>query len=648
MTGRATFGELVSAARAQLRLAAIPPPALARGYPPQTPRAGQVREFTRGMHRLVTVMTWYAADITATLAPAASTRPNLSWAWSHTSLQAQQAIQNAAAFLQPPPADAGRPGDLQVTPAAGPLDAAAALLAAGHDLLHTHHATLPDGTRLDRSEWAPVVTSPPVTRALLLELGLWARRAAAQGARIALPGPAAWHGSGEERNQLNIACQWLWVLDSAVQAAQRHHPVTIAEVGLLHAIPVNARAPRRIPGATQTITSLCQGTIDSAERIRHAAAILVPDPVFSPALTAESLSHAAACGTVISHNCEIVLRGLAVRAGQLRSGGLAAGLTGCADAAAQARAGWLDAARAWQRMATDTRGTIAPAAAECSDLALWTGRLAYTDPSWTPALGPAHPTRSADTLAPDPADLSGVVAAVHEAFHTLSRLAEADHRQIAAAAQAGRLLVPTRSLPDRFDIPAPFAPAPQDRIDGLLTAYHGAAARSAQATSAIATIAADLRAPSHLLTIAQAATSGGRPAQDIGRQPAEQADGPQLAPEFPGPVERLLHDLGVTSPATLARAATIDQLAEHLILDATRTLEPEQTDLETTGLSRSTGTAELINHMLATGSPRASAILHPPIPPASQTAGQVSDRTVAHTEHTGHQRDQAPEAEAEP
>ena len=44
-------------------------------------------------------------------------------------------------------------------------------------------------------------------------------------------------------------------------------------------------------------------------------------------------------------------------------------------------------ARAWYRITTDTRGTITPAAAEAADLALWTGRLAYADPNWTPALG---------------------------------------------------------------------------------------------------------------------------------------------------------------------------------------------------------------------------------------------------------------------
>ena len=51
---------------------------------------------------------------------------------------------------------------------------------AGRDLLHTHFATGRDGARLARSEWAPVITSAPVTRALLLELGQWARTAHAR------------------------------------------------------------------------------------------------------------------------------------------------------------------------------------------------------------------------------------------------------------------------------------------------------------------------------------------------------------------------------------------------------------------------------------------------------------------------------------
>jgi hypothetical protein len=54
---------------------------------------------------------------------------------------------------------------------------------------------------------------------------------------------------------------------------------------------------------------------------------------------------------------------------------------------------------------TDTRGTISLVAAETANLALWTGRLAYADPCWTPALGPSHRTRTPEALAPEPHDL---------------------------------------------------------------------------------------------------------------------------------------------------------------------------------------------------------------------------------------------------
>jgi hypothetical protein len=411
VTGRPAFGDFADAARALLRGAAGPPD-LAAGRGTRTARAGPVCEFTRSMDRVVTVMARYADDITAVLAPPASPEGNVPGTWPHASRQARKAIQNAAAFLQTAPADTSRPGHLHTAdPAAHRLDAATALLTAGRDLLHTHVAARPDGTRVDRSEWAPVVTSTPVARALLLELGLWARRVAAHGARQALPGPAARRGTGEERHRLNAACQWLWMLDSAAQATQRRHPISAGEVQLLHSIPVNARAPRRIPGNAETVASLCHGAIHSAERIRHAATIAAPDPAWSPALTADSLSHAAACSTVISHHCEILLHTLATRASQHCSADLATRLLGSADTAAQARATWLHAARAWYRITTDTRGTIAPAAAEAADLAMWTGRLAYANPGWTPDLGPSHATRTPETLAPEPGDIAAVVAA---------------------------------------------------------------------------------------------------------------------------------------------------------------------------------------------------------------------------------------------
>jgi len=323
VTSRPAFGDFANAARALLRRDPGMPD-LAAGHPPPTARAGTVGEFTRSMASILTIMDRYSTDIAAVLASAPCRQEaRLPGAWPRASIQAQEAIHHASAFLPPAPVSTLRSGGPHADPAARRLDAATAALAAGRDLLHSHLAARPDGTRIDRSEWAPVVTSEPVARALLLELGLWARRTAEHGARIALPGPAARRGTGEQRHQLNTACQWLWVLDSAVRAAQHHQPVSAADVSLLHAIPVNALEPRRIPGGAETITSLCHGTTSTAERIRNNAVINPVDATWSPALTADSFRHAATCSTVISHNCEILLRTLATRAGQHGSDALA-------------------------------------------------------------------------------------------------------------------------------------------------------------------------------------------------------------------------------------------------------------------------------------------------------------------------------------
>ena len=647
MTGRPTFGDFAAAARALLHRD-ISASDVSPGHRPHTARTGTVGKFTRSMASALAVMDRYAADIAAVLASEPRRHEaHLPGSWPRASIQAEEAIHNASAFLPSAPVAAiPRGGPHAADPAAQTLDAAATALATGRDLLHTHVTARPDGSRIDRSEWGPVVTSEPVARALLLELGLWARRIAEHGARIALPGPAAQRGSGEERYRLNTACQWLWVLDSAVQAAQRHQPVSSSDVMLLHAIPASTLESRRIPGPAETITGLCHGTTSTAERIRHHATINPVDATWSPALTADSLRHAATCSTVISHNCEILLRTLATRARQHGSHAVADRLLGCADAAGRARVSWLHTARAWYQVTTDTRGTIAPDAAETGDLALWTGRLAYTDPAWTPALGPSHAVRPPEALAPEARDLPAVVAAAHQATETLTQIAASDHSQIRAAAQAGRLLVPTRSLPDHFDIPHPFAPAPPDRIDTLLDAYHHARTASAQATTVVATIAADLRAPSHILTLAHAAVRADSETTANGQQ--EPADPePHNAQTWPGPVERILHDLGVTSPVILGQASAIDQLGEQLILDAAATNEPVQGAFGAIGLSRSTGSAELINHMLASSNPHIAGL--PSLSPSAPSHGGNTDRAAKDYRHIGHQiARQELQAEAEP
>jgi hypothetical protein len=626
VTGRATFGDLSRLAASQLDQPLSPLAPVSRRNLAKA-RAGQLHEVIRSLDDVAAVMSRYCADITSafTMYPARQLRTL--GGWPRAAIQAQEATGYAAGFLRAAQTGSPRRGRSRTTSrAASGLDAAVISLTAGRDLLHTHFATGRDGTRVPRSEWAPVITSAPITRALLLDLGQWARTAARHGARLALSGPPILRGTEEQRRMLNAACQWLWILDANVLEAHRHDPVSAADAELLHAIPVNALEPRRIPAGDETVTRLCQGTTGTAERIRHAAHTAVPQAAWSPVLTADSFRQTAASATVISHNCATVLSSLAVLAQQRGVPDLASDLLTSARAATVARTTWLAAAKAWSRITTDTRGTISPAAAEAADLALWTGRIAYADPGWTPTDSPFSVHRPPHDLAPDPSDLADVVAAVHQACETLTSLAAADHAQIGTAAGAGRLLVPTRSLPDTFDVPHPFAPAPRDRISALLATYHDTRTASVQATVTIADVAADVRAPSRLLTTARAAIRAG-PGPDgyPTRAPAMPDVQPSPVRELPGPVERILQDLGVTSTDLLHHAAVIDQAGEQLILDAAQAAEPRHPAFGTASLSRSVGTAEIINHLLASGNPRAATLLRPPPPRAARSASTDPD-----------------------
>jgi hypothetical protein len=557
VTGRPVFGDFAEAASAQLEDAMGPARFVAKRKLAAS-RAGQVQEFSRGLAGVLDVMARYAADITTMFDDlTAQQRRALYGEWAWAWFQAQQAISNAATFVswarKGTRRSAGRRARGRV---ASGLDTAAFSLTVGRDLLQTHFAAGPEGARLDRSEWAPVVTSRPVTRALLFELAQWARTIALQGGPLALSGAPIQRGTEQERRWLNAACQWLLVIDSAVQVAHRQDPVLTADISLLRAIPVHELAPRLMPVGAEDVAGLCQGTTSCAERVRHAARSAAADASWSPAFTAESLIHSASCATVISHNSEILLRSLAARAAEYGVPDVSARLLSSADAAASARDSWLQAARSWHRVTTDTRRTIAPFAAETADLALWTGRLAHDDPRWTLTDGPSQAARSPQSLASGPGDLPLVVAAVHQACETLPGIAGADSSQIHIAARAGRLLVPTRSLPDTFDVPHPFAPAPGSRVEILLGAYRDARTASAKLTTTVAAIAADVRAPSRVVTAAREAVQAGfMPEVASARRRREPVAASRPVP--PGPVERILKDLGVTSPDALLRASAV-------------------------------------------------------------------------------------------
>ena len=155
-----------------------------------------------------------------------------------------------------------------------------------------------------------------------------------------------------------------------------------------------------------------------------------------------------------------------------------------------------------------------------------------------------------------------------------------------------------------------------------MSLYERAGQAAGEATAGVSDVAAAVQAPSRVLTYARVAAAGGYPGE------AEHADIAPRSPEdagqkrhrrhrragrerreLPGPVERALHDLGVTDNELLERGADLDHASERLIIDAAAKLGPWRARPSADALSRSAGTAGLVNHALASGSPTATALL---------------------------------------
>lgn len=369
MSDRAEFGDFLHAARAHLRTAGR-----------LRERAGggaDIQQVSRSLLRVIILMRRYVLDVTPGWIPGRPHSRRVLTGWARAGADAREALASAAAFLDGPEAVRPRPG-AAAGELAWHLDAAAALTA-GRDLLQTHLATDSGGERELHSEWGLAVTSPAIARAVLAEMRSLARRIAPLGAAIALA-PRS-RGTPEARQNLNAACQWLWVLDSCVGAAHRHEPVRASDLDLLRAIPVNELPPRRLPARAEQVAGLCQGVISSAERVRHLCWASSRRPAWSPGLTVNSLRRIATTSTLTSHHCEILLRSLAARAPELVPADRVTWLLQAAEAAGHARQGWLRVAHALDRVTTDTRLYLSPDADESADLALWTGRLAYADPA---------------------------------------------------------------------------------------------------------------------------------------------------------------------------------------------------------------------------------------------------------------------------
>jgi len=602
MTEQARFGDFLHAAHHAL----APQP----GGP--SPARGDVEEVSRSLQRVVTILGHYLQDTAIAFTDVPRHMPAPGGPWGHARAQARQALTKAAGFLLRP--GTGRPmwpPAPSVSPLARRLDEVTVALATGRDLLHTHFTPGPQGGRAHRSPWALAITSEPVNRALLAEIAALARPIGRYSANVALATVPGAPSRSEHRRALGAACDWLLVLARSIDVASQRQPVLAADRDLVAAIPVFAMPARPSLATAETVPGLYDGVTATAERLRHLAWQAAGQPPWSPRLTATSLRQAAEAGTVISHHSALPAKTLAAANGV----GSAANsdLSATATAAVQARGAWYLAARALRHITIDTHGHLSPAAAEARDLAWWTGRLAYTDPAWTLASGPDHPLRTPQDLAPLPEDFSQAVAAVHHAADALALLADTEYDHLRGAIQARRILVPTRTLPDDYDIPRPYAPAPSEHTSILLSHYRDACHASRDAATTIGRAAQATHAPSRALTTVRAASQPASPAR--GTTASSTPRGQEHAPDMPGPLQHTLLRLGVTSPALLDRGADLDRASQRLLFDAADQLPPGHQRPRASVLDRSAASAALLNYAQATTTDgRAAWLIRQPSP----------------------------------
>ena len=534
-----------------------------RGQLPSSAQYGVVRQ----LDRFIATLTRYLVD----LPPPSALNPNrepLRDAASRAA-PARLALDRAAQSLRP--AQTGRTdtaaGDTH--PVVGHLAAAAGYLAAGRDLLHTHFADGPAGPQAPASYWAPVITSSPVSAALLSELASYTETLASWITRQRVAGRLKAGAPTSALLALRGAEPWLRAAATGIRAAQHeHHPLLARR--LLDAIPANTPPPRPSLTADETIADLCERIPVTAERLRHATLASATRARWSPSATSLSWRRDALACAITGHASELVLRTLAVCFGRAGVEPALAAQLGCAaDHMAQTWQAWRAVTTHWDVVTTGApRGVgLTPVAAEIEDLALRTGRLAYRNPNWTPACSDAALPRDPADLAQLPADLVTVLAAVHHGADAISHVAATDQQAVLTAAAADRIYVPVRLLSDKYDIPHPYTRAPPQHTDALLAAYDTAAQTATRVTTALDDLAVTLDAPSSLLAAARrvsAARSELRPQR--AHRPAPR---PSRISSAPGSTEHALRKLQIRDPAMLLRAAVIDQAADDLISEAT-------------------------------------------------------------------------------
>jgi hypothetical protein len=369
-------------------------------------------------------------------------------------LAAVLALDRTAQSLRPAAAGAADADTAPAHPAVAHLSAAADHLAAGRDLLHTHFITDPAGTTTACSYWAPLITSGPVTSALLASLADDLHTLApwiATQARTRRANPGALTVA---HLALRGARPWLEAAATAIEATQRaHYPLPASR--LLDAIPVNAPPP--------------------ALPWRAGPRTVPADPDDRRTAPLRRLHLRAACPLVTrSHLCRLAPRRprLCHHHPRLRAHPAHArrtrpptrprtGLPAATPPRSRAHEPNLDLlARRHRPLGhpdhrAHTHTSHHPRRRRNQRPRQQTGQLAYANPHWTPACARTSQIRAPASLACSPADITVDLGAVHHAADAISRITALDHQAVTDAATDHRLYIPTRLLSDKYDIPRP-------------------------------------------------------------------------------------------------------------------------------------------------------------------------------------------------
>lgn len=128
------------------------------------------------------------------------------------------------------------------------------------------------------------------------------------------------------------------------------------------------------------------------------------------------------------------------------------------------------------------------------------------------------------------------------------------------------MLVATRSLPERYDIPLRYSESPEPYAASLIACCRDTAQKAGQVAETGYEIAGRVRAPSRTLVTLRAAAweePESRPPADPGHGARTEGRAAAI-----GPVESRLRSLGIENQRHLWQANAIDRTAEQLVREA--------------------------------------------------------------------------------